>query len=173
MALLRNSPLNFAGAGESQEAGKMEQEGTSHAQNQEGQEHVTLQKPDEGDSVVSFPVVSLPIPAGKEENEVHPPIRKVRGLTPPGKSPEETRSPSNLGTDPDPDFEKFFQRLKTREELRDEIQRLTTVEARLRSSTIHLEQHVQVQGQCIRRMQHRQTRLEAVCVLGCFCEAVA
>ncbi len=132
------SPLNFAGAGESQEAGKKDQEGTSHTQDQEGQGHVILQKPDGSDSVAFFPVVSLPIPAGKEENEVHPPIRRVRGLTPPGKSPEETRPPSpKLDTDSDPDLEKFLQRPKTREQLRDEIQRLTTVEARLRSRVGH------------------------------------
>ncbi len=83
-----------------------------------------LQEPDRSDSVVSFSAVSLPIPAGKEENEDHPPIRKVRGLTPPSESPEKTRSPSpELGTDSDPDCEKLLQRPKTREQLRNEIQR--------------------------------------------------
>ena len=121
--------------------------GTSHAQDQTGQEHVILQKPDGSDSGVSFSAVSLPIPAGKEENEAHPPIRRVRVLTPPSTSPEKERSPSpELGTDSDPDCKKLLQRRKTREQLRKEIQRLTTVEAHLRSSTNHLEQHVNVQA---------------------------
>jgi hypothetical protein len=52
MALLRNSPvkkstespLNFVGSGELQEEGNVEQDGTSHAQDEEGQEHVVLPK---------------------------------------------------------------------------------------------------------------------------------
>lgn len=113
MKMSSESPLNFTGAEKMQEAGKMEQEGTSHAQDQGKEVHVILQRPDGSDSVVPFSAVSLPIPAGKEESEAHPPIRSVRGFTPPGKSPEETRSPSpELGTDSDPDFEKLFQRLR-------------------------------------------------------------
>ncbi len=84
MALLRNS-LNFAGTGELHESGEKEQEGTtsSHAQDQVGQDQVILQMPNGSDSGASFSALSLPIPAGKEMVEVHPPIRKVGGLTPP------------------------------------------------------------------------------------------
>ncbi len=82
MALLRNSPVkkntdstsNFLGARELKEAGGKEQEGTSHAQDQAAQER--------SDCVVPLPAASLLPCTGNEGNEAHPPIRKVRGLTP-------------------------------------------------------------------------------------------
>jgi hypothetical protein len=83
MALLRNSPVkkdtdstsNLIGAGESREAGGKKQEGTSHAQDQAAQEK----------SVGIVPLsATSPLPCtGIEAMETHPPIRKVRGLTPP------------------------------------------------------------------------------------------
>jgi hypothetical protein len=89
MALLRKvkasseSSLNFTGAGELQDVDQREQEGTSQAQDQGGQEQLILQEPDRSDSVVSFSAVSvsLPMPTGEEENEVRPrPDQKSQGL---------------------------------------------------------------------------------------------
>jgi hypothetical protein len=82
MALLRNSPVkkntdsppNFAGEGDEKEAGEKEQEGTSHAQDQTAQI--------ESDGVVPLSSASLPPCRGNEGKETHPPIRRVRGLTP-------------------------------------------------------------------------------------------
>ena len=51
------------------------QEGTSHAQNQAAK--------DGNENVVS-PSYASPLPfTGKEGSEAHPPIRRVRGLSPP------------------------------------------------------------------------------------------
>ncbi len=158
------SLLNFVGSGELQEEGNMEQEGTSHAQDQAGQEHVVLPMSDGSDSVVSFSAASLLIPAGKEKNEAHPPIRRVRGLTPPSTPAEGKRYPSSeRDAKSDPEFEKHLRRPRTREQFKMEIQRLTTAEAQLRSSTNHLEQPVKVQGQCMSRMKIQNKRLEAQC----------
>jgi hypothetical protein len=78
---------------------------------------------DGSDSVVSFSAASLLISAGKEENEAHPPIRRVRGLTP----TEDKRShPSERDAESDSELEKHLRRPRAREQLRMEIQRLTT-----------------------------------------------
>jgi hypothetical protein len=95
MAFLRNSPvkksiessLNLAGAGELKEACEKEREGTSHAQDQAAQVR--------SDSVVPFSVAPLLPSTGKEGNEAHPPIRKVRGLTPPAPEAEGENSPQS------------------------------------------------------------------------------
>ena len=62
------------GAEESKESGGKEQEGTSHAQDQAST--------DGGENFVSLSSVSLLSCTDNEGNEAHPPIRKVRGLTP-------------------------------------------------------------------------------------------
>jgi hypothetical protein len=112
MALLRNSPvkkstessLNLAGAGELNEACEKEREGTSHAQAaQVG-----------SDSVVPFSVASLLPSTGKEGNEAHPPIRKVRGLTSPAPEAEGENSPQSEA-ECDPELELLLaQNRKTR-----------------------------------------------------------
>ncbi len=68
-------PPNFAGAGDMMEAGGKEQEGTSHAQDQTAQIG--------SDCVASLSAAPLLPCTGNEGNEAHPPIRRVRGLTPP------------------------------------------------------------------------------------------
>ncbi len=52
------------------DAGEKEREGTSHVQDQAAQVG--------SDSVVSFSAAPLLPSTGKETNEAHPPIRKVR-----------------------------------------------------------------------------------------------
>ncbi len=75
MKKITESSINFAGAGVLKDACEKEQEGTSHAQDQAAQVG--------SDSVVSFSAVPLLPSTGKESNETHPPIRKIRGLAPP------------------------------------------------------------------------------------------
>ncbi len=92
MALLRNYPVkkitessfNFAGAGMLKNACEKEQEGTSHAQDQAAQVG--------SDGVVSFSAAPLLPSIGKERNEAHLPIRKIRGLTPPDQKAGEGNS---------------------------------------------------------------------------------
>ncbi len=64
-----------------QEQDIKEQLGTSHALAKEDPDRALPLEQDGSNSVVLFPAISLPIPAGKED-ELHPPIRKVRSLTP-------------------------------------------------------------------------------------------
>ncbi len=110
----------------------MEQEGTSHAQQPNGNE-----------SVVSFSAASFSIPAGTEDDNAHPPIRKVRGLTPPGKSPQKYRSPSpDLLEDSDPDFERLYQNRRTKKQLKNEVQSLTEKVVLLENTLKLLKQHV-------------------------------
>jgi hypothetical protein len=138
MALLRNSPVkkdidsppNLTGAGESKKAGGKNQEGTSHAQNQAAKD---------GNENVVAPSYASPLPCtGKEGSEAHPPIRKVRGLSPPEQELEETSFPL-MEAEEDRLFDlQLAQNRKPRQQLRDEIQGLeSTVKA--------LKQHIQNQ----------------------------
>jgi hypothetical protein len=74
-------------------AGKDEQLGTSHARGKEDPERVIPLEQDGSNGVVSNSSFSLAISVGKEEKE-QPPIRRIRGLTPPEESVEKKRSPS-------------------------------------------------------------------------------
>jgi hypothetical protein len=177
MVLLRNSPmkkntessLKFADTGELHESGESEQEGTSHAHVQVEQDQAILQMPNGSDSGASFSALPLPTPAGKEKVEDHSPIRRVRGLTPPSASATEESTPlsplEDLGY-PDAELEQFLNRPKTREQLKNEIQRLTISERRLRSTTSHLEHHVKIQQVLMRKTELLRNKWGLQC--NCF-----
>jgi hypothetical protein len=121
MALLRNSPVkkntdlppNLAGARGLKEAGEKEQEGTSHAQDQAAQVG--------SDCVVSLSAAPLLPCTGNEGNEAHPPIRKVRGLTPPNQEAEGVNF-SQSESEGDLSFERLqFQNRKPKRQLRNEV----------------------------------------------------
>ena len=156
MALLRNSPSKkdidsppkLTGAEESKESGGKEQEGTSHAQDQASA--------DGGESFVSVSSVSLLSFTGNEGNEAHPPIRKVRGLTPPTQDWEEQDLPL-MDAEADRLFDLELGVLhKTRKQLRNEVQGLeNTITA--------LKQHVQNQAKVMETDKKERDRLRIRC----------
>jgi hypothetical protein len=156
MALLRNSPskkdidspLKLTGAGESKEADGKEQEGTSHAQDQAAK--------DGSENFVSLSSVSLLSCTDKEGNEAHPPIRKVRGLTPPIQDLEEQSFPL-MDAEEDRLLElELGQIRRTRRQLKDEVQGLdSTVKA--------LKQHIRNQAKVMESDKQVRIRLESQC----------
>ena len=122
--------------------------GTSHAQNQAAK--------DGNESVVSPSSVS-PLPCiGNEGSEAHPPIRKVRGLTPPEQELEEISFPLMEAEE-----ERLFdlqlaQNRKPRQQLRGEAQGLeNTVKA--------LKQHIQNQIKHMNMDKEEKYRFGAQC----------
>ncbi len=108
-----DSTSNLIGAGELKEAGGKEQEGTSHAQ-------VQAAAQERSNCIVSPLAAFLPPCTGKEGDEAHPPIRKVRGLTPPRQ--EESDGDFPLWDDEiDKEIElKLALRKRTRQQLQEE-----------------------------------------------------
>jgi hypothetical protein len=150
------------------EAGEGKQEGTSHAHVQVEQDQSILQMPNGSVSVASSSALPLPTTAGKEDVEDHPPVRTVRGLTPLGASATEESTPLSPLEDLDyydAELEEFLNRPEPRDQLRNEIQRLTIPERRLRSTTSHLEQHVKVQ----QALMHKAEILRNKWGLQCNC----
>jgi hypothetical protein len=139
-----------------------EQLGTSHALTKEDLDRVLPLGQDGSSSVVLFPVISLSIPAGKEE-EQHPPIRKVRGLTPPAQVTEGEHSPQSE-TDFDPECELLLaQNRKTRQQLKDEVQSLTKKVALQEDTVKALKQHIGSQVKSIAHEEVEKGRLLAQC----------
>ena len=133
------------------------------------QDQLISQNPDRSDSVASLSSAPLPTEVGKEDDEEHPPIRKVRGLTPPDASASEESSPLSPLQDFeywDADMEEFLNRPKTKEQLRNELHRVSISERRLSSTTSHLEQHVKVQQVLMARSEHLRNKWGLQC--NCF-----
>ncbi len=164
MALLRNSlvkkitesPFNFADAGMLKDACEKEQEGTSHAQDQAPQVG--------SDSVVSFSAAPLPPSTGKEKNETHPPIRAVRGLTPPNQEAEWENSPPSESVF-DPEFELLLARNRmTKKQLQEEVLSWTKKAAQQEDTVKALRQHIASQIRTIVSEQEEKRRLLSQCL---------
>ncbi len=143
-----DSTSNLIGAGELKEVGEKEQEGTSHARDQAAQE---------GSDCVNFlSAASLLSCTGNEGNEAHPPIRKVRGLTPPVQESDEENFPL-WDAESDQAFElRQSQYKKSKQQLRDEIKTLTSTGEALR-------QHFKNQVTSIAHMENERQRLVEQC----------
>jgi hypothetical protein len=143
-----DSTSNLIGAGELKEAGGKEQEGTSHAQDQAAQERSV--------GVVPLSATS-PLPCtGNEAMEAHPPIRKVRGLTPPRDEANEDDFPL-MDAEDDKELERVLaQNRRTRKQLKEENVTLTdTVKA--------LKQHIVSQAKCKEMDDYEKSRLRDQC----------
>jgi hypothetical protein len=151
------------GTGESQEADREGHEGTSHAQEQREQERAIQQAQDGSESVVSLSVVALPILAGNEGSESHPPMRKDRSMTPLRELPKQARSTSPKWDKPDPAFERQLRMPMSRDLLRVEIEKLRDAESVLRSTNESLERHVKLQQHHLLTLRVNEKRLEGEC----------
>jgi hypothetical protein len=110
------------------------------------------------EAIVLFlpPAVSLLPCTGNGGNEAHPPIRKVRGLTPPMQEADEDNFPL-WDTDHDKELEiTLSKNRKSRQQLRDEIKTLTSTGDALR-------QHVKNQMTSISFMENEKKRLWYQC----------
>ncbi len=143
-----DSTSNLIGAGEFKEAGGKEQEGTSHAQDQAAQER----------SVGAVPLsAASPLPCtGNEAKEAHPPIRKVRGLTPPMEEAKEDDFP-HWDAETEQELEHTLaQNRRSRKQLQEENATLTgTVKA--------LKQHIASQAKSMRLEDYERSRLSDQC----------